>query len=250
MVKWAGKNQETLLCFLAVTILSSVSFLLFLDFLILGGRGGTTVVESVKLQFSSGWIASTHASTAATTPTVAESEKYYPFTRALASVENKSDPCGGKYIYVHDLPSRFNEDMLKECRSLSLWTNMCDFTTNGGLGPPLDNAEGVFSSTGWYATNQFTVDVIFGNRMKQYECLTRDSAIAAAVFVPFYAGFDVARYLWEQNVSTRDAASLDLVEWLTKTPEWTVMGGKDHFLVAGRITWDFRESVGFGIGLG
>ncbi|WOG94967.1 hypothetical protein DCAR_0314264 [Daucus carota subsp. sativus] len=167
--------------------------------------------------------------------------KDFLFMKALRTAENKSDPCGGRYIYVHDLPPRFNEDMLKECRSLSLWTNMCKFTTNAGLGPPLENKEGVFSNTGWYATNQFAVDVIFSNRMKQYECLTKDSSLAAAVFVPFYAGFDIARYLWGYNISTRDAASLDLVNWLAKRPEWKVMGGKDHFLVAGRITWDFRR---------
>ncbi|KAG6437918.1 hypothetical protein SASPL_102849 [Salvia splendens] len=170
-----------------------------------------------------------------------EERQTYSFVRALRTVENKSDPCGGRYIYVHDLPSRFNEDMLKECRSLSLWTNMCKFTTNAGLGPPLENVEGVFSNTGWYATNQFAVDVIFSNRMKQYECLTNDSSLAAAIFVPFYAGFDIARYLWGHNISTRDAASLALVDWLAKTPEWSIMGGKDHFLMAGRITWDFRR---------
>ncbi|GJN30284.1 hypothetical protein PR202_gb18577 [Eleusine coracana subsp. coracana] len=165
----------------------------------------------------------------------------YPFERALKTAENKSDPCGGRYIYVHELPPRFNEDMIRDCKKLSVWTNMCRFMTNDGLGPPLGNEEGVFSSTGWYATNQFSVDVIFGNRMKQYECLTKDSSIAAAVFVPFYAGFDIARYLWGHNISTRDAASLDLVDWLMKKPEWSVMGGRDHFLVAGRITWDFRR---------
>ncbi|KAK4796346.1 hypothetical protein SAY86_028672 [Trapa natans] len=165
----------------------------------------------------------------------------FPFTRALQTVENKSDPCGGRYIYVHDLPPRFNEDMLKDCKKLSLWTNMCKFTTNAGMGPPLENTGGVFSNTGWYATNQFAVDVIFNNRMKQYDCITQDSSLAAAIFVPFYAGFDIARYLWGYNISVRDAASLDLVDWLVKRPEWNIMEGKDHFLVAGRITWDFRR---------
>ncbi|XP_010540919.1 PREDICTED: xyloglucan galactosyltransferase MUR3 [Tarenaya hassleriana] len=168
-------------------------------------------------------------------------EQGFPFMKALRTADNKSDPCGGKYIYVHDLPSRFNEDMLRDCKKLSLWTNMCKFMTNAGLGPPLENVEGVFSNTGWYATNQFAVDVIFSNRMKQYECLTNDSSIAAAIFVPFYAGFDIARYLWGYNISTRDAASLELVDWLMKRPEWEIMKGKDHFLVAGRITWDFRR---------
>lgn len=174
-------------------------------------------------------------------PKVAAAASSYPFERALKTADNKSDPCGGRYIYVHDLPPRFNEDMLRDCEKLSVWTNMCRFMSNDGLGPPLGNEEGVFSNTGWYATNQFSVDVIFGNRMKQYECLTKDSSIATAVFVPFYAGFDVARYLWGYNTTTRDAASLDLVEWLMSKPEWSVMGGRDHFLVAGRITWDFRR---------
>nr|XP_051182815.1 xyloglucan galactosyltransferase KATAMARI1 homolog [Lolium perenne] len=167
--------------------------------------------------------------------------KEYPFQRALRTAENASDPCGGRYIYVHELPPRFNDDMLRECQRLSLWTNMCKFMSNDGLGPPLDNQDGVFSNTGWHATNQFAVDVIFGNRMKQYQCLTNDSSRAAAVFVPFYAGFDVARYLWGYNISMRDAASHDLVDWLRKRPEWDVMGGRDHFLVGGRIAWDFRR---------
>lgn len=188
-----------------------------------------------------------HSSNAQPTPvshpatTTQPKSQNFPFMRALRTKENKSDPCGGRYIYVHDLPPRFNEDMLKKCRSLSLWTNMCKFTTNAGLGPPLENVEGVFSDSGWYATNQFAVDVVFSNRMKQYECLTNDSSLAAAIFVPFYAGFDIARFLWGHNVSMRDAASLALVDWLEKRPEWSIMGGKDHFLVAGRITWDFRR---------
>lgn len=274
MEKGTGKNQNTRLCFLVSLSAFFWMLLLYFHFVVLGS---STVGESVELQpgpvndesipirVTDAHGIDTHLET---TPSLTienypksipthvtdsaqmnmDSEsrpsrvaENYPFIRALRTVENKSDPCGGRYIYVHDLPSRFNEDMLKECRSLSLWTNMCKFTTNAGLGPPLENVEGVFSDTGWYATNQFVVDVIFSNRMKQYECLTRDSSIASAIFVPFYAGFDIARYLWGYNISRRDAASLDLVDWLRKRPEWSIMGGRDHFLVAGRITWDFRR---------
>uniref|UniRef100_A0A0C9RQL0 TSA: Wollemia nobilis Ref_Wollemi_Transcript_1805_2205 transcribed RNA sequence n=1 Tax=Wollemia nobilis TaxID=56998 RepID=A0A0C9RQL0_9CONI len=163
------------------------------------------------------------------------------FVKAMKTAENKSDPCGGRYVYVHDLPAKFNDDMLKECRRLSLWTNMCKFTANSGLGPPLDNSEGVFSNTGWFATNQFSMDVIFSNRMKQYECLTNDSSLAAAIYVPFYAGLDISRHLWGYNISVRDSASLALMDWLMSRPEWKVMNGHDHFLVGGRITWDFRR---------
>ncbi|OVA02299.1 Exostosin-like [Macleaya cordata] len=229
MEKVVGKNHQTRICFLAS--LSAVFwFLLFYFHFIVLNNG--TVDESIQQQQQQPG------------PVRIESKPLsvnFPFTRALRTIDNKSDPCGGRYIYVHDLPPQFNEDMLKECKSLSLWTNMCKFTSNAGLGPPLENVEGVFSNTGWYATNQFAVDVIFSNRMKQYECLTKDSSIAAAIFVPFYAGLDISRYLWGYNTSVRDAASLALVDWLMKRPEWNVMGGKDHFLVAGRITWDFRR---------
>ncbi|XP_038694836.1 xyloglucan galactosyltransferase MUR3-like [Tripterygium wilfordii] len=257
MEKGSSKNQHTRLCFL--TALSAFFWILLLYFHFVVLRS-SAVDESVKfgprffnsqsttpagVQTGSVFTQSILAPLNKNPPKISQNVKQktveYPFMRALRTSENKSDPCGGRYIYVHDLPPRFNADMLKECRSLSPWTNMCNFTTNAGLGPPLENVEGVFSNTGWYATNQFAVDVIFNNRMKQYECLTNDSSIAAAIFVPFYAGFDIARYLWGHNISTRDAASLDLVDWLTKRPEWHIMGGRDHFLVAGRITWDFRR---------
>lgn len=247
MEKSNGKPPRSRLCFLA-TLSAAFWFLIFyFHFTVLTGNPpdpqlatnpfpsipSETPVRPFVLPRSRPFVSDKESKT---------NEPSKALSSSVAHQEsNKMDPCGGRYIYVHDLPPRFNDDMLKECRKLSLWTNMCKFTTNAGLGPPLENVEGVFSNTGWYATNQFAVDVIFSNRMKQYECLTKDSSIAAAVFVPFYAGFDIARYLWGYNISVRDAASLELVDWLMKRPEWKVMGGRDHFLVAGRITWDFRR---------
>ncbi|XP_042959976.1 probable xyloglucan galactosyltransferase GT14 [Carya illinoinensis] len=52
-------------------------------------------------------------------------------------VDSQLRSCSGRYIYVYDLPSRFNEDLLKHRRSLSNWTVMCLFTSNMGLGPHL-----------------------------------------------------------------------------------------------------------------
>ncbi|KAE8692170.1 Xyloglucan galactosyltransferase KATAMARI1 [Hibiscus syriacus] len=247
MEKGSPKNQQTRLCFLASLSAFFWIFLLYFHFVVLGGS--TTVQDLVqsppikldlvpsppikveldpsppiKLDSPLTNVGSTAARVTygrkeKDKPSVVKPVKNtasgkvlaYPFMRALRTVDNKSDPCGGSTFI------------------------------NEGLGPPLENVEGVFENTGWYATNQFAVDVIFNNRMKQYECLTNDSSIAAAIFVPFYAGFDIARYLWGYNISRRDAASLDLVDWLMKRPEWSIMGGKDHFLVAGRITWDFRR---------
>lgn len=156
--------------------------------------------------------------------------------------KSKFDPCFGRYIYAHNLPSRFNNDMLKNCRSLSRWIDMCKYISNMGLGPQIKN-DRTFSKTGWFATDQFSLDVIFFNRMKQYKCLTNDSSLASAIYVPFFAGLDISRYLWGSDISTRDSASVDLVKWLTNKPEWRVLGGRDHFVVGGRITWDFRRET-------
>nr|XP_043612196.1 probable xyloglucan galactosyltransferase GT12 [Erigeron canadensis] len=149
--------------------------------------------------------------------------------------------CSGRYIYVYDLPSRFNDEILEDCQAFSKWQNMCPYVDNNGLGPNLENLQRVFSKSGWYSTDQFMLEVIFRNRMKQYECLTNNSSIASAIYVPYYAGLDVWRYLFDNNTSSRDALALDLAEWLREQPEWKTSLGKNHFLVAGRITWDFRR---------
>ncbi|XP_009140960.2 probable xyloglucan galactosyltransferase GT11 [Brassica rapa] len=156
-------------------------------------------------------------------------------------VTRRNDPCRGKYVYMHDVPSLFNEELLKNCWTLSRWTDMCELTSNFGLGPPLPNMEGV---SGWFATNQFTLEVIFHNRMKQYKCLTKDSSLASAVYVPYYPGLDLMRFLWGPFPSMRDAAALDLMKWLRERQEWKRMDGRDHFMVAGRTTWDFMRTPG------
>ncbi|KAM2692071.1 hypothetical protein EV2_006400 [Malus domestica] len=118
---------------------------------------------------------------------------------------------------------------------------MCELASNFGLGPHLSNFEKVYSNTGWFATNQFLLEVIFHSRIKRYNCLTKNSSLASAIFVPYYAGLDVARYLWGSSISIRDSGSFEITKWLREKPEWKKMWGRDHFMVAGRITWDFRR---------
>ncbi|KMT05230.1 hypothetical protein BVRB_7g173740 [Beta vulgaris subsp. vulgaris] len=162
----------------------------------------------------------------------------------VCKTELKSDPnsCNGRYIFVHTLPRRFNVDLLRDCKSLDLWMDMCEYVKNSGLGPKLPNLDHVFSEYGWFSTNQFLLEVIFHNRMKQYDCLTNDPSIASAIFVPFYAGLDVARHLWNTDSDVRDSSGFELVKLLKRKQEWKRWWGRDHFFVAGRITWDFRRS--------
>ncbi|KAB8112885.1 hypothetical protein EE612_051671 [Oryza sativa] len=165
----------------------------------------------------------------------------HPFSRALAAAGDKGDRCGGRYVYVQELPPRFNTDMVKNCVALFPWKDMCKFTANGGFGPPMSGGGGVFQETGWYNSDKYTVDIIFHERMRRYECLTGDPSLAAAVYVPFFAGLEVWRHLWGFNATARDAMALEVVDIITSRPEWRAMGGRDHFFTAGLITWDFRR---------
>uniref|UniRef100_A0A2P2K376 Xyloglucan galactosyltransferase n=1 Tax=Rhizophora mucronata TaxID=61149 RepID=A0A2P2K376_RHIMU len=158
-----------------------------------------------------------------------------------------TDSCMGRYIYVHELPSRFNRDLLENCESITPGTerNMCPYLVNWGLGPLVEDPDGILLNQSWYSTNQFLLAVIFHYRMKNYRCLTRNSSLASGIYVPFYPGLEVSRYLWGANTSVRlrDQSALDLVKWLVQQPEWGKMLGRDHFLVAGRIAWDFRRKT-------
>lgn len=167
-------------------------------------------------------------------------------TNLTTKVPNVVDSCLGRYIYIHDLPSRFNYDLLKNCKSLTRGTDqtMCTYLVNFGLGPEIEVSKGaVLSNQSWFSTNQFLLEVIFHNKMKQYKCLTNVSLEAAAIYVPFYAGLDASLHLWESDFTLRDASAMDFVKWVSSKPEWMRLWGRDHFFIAGRISWDFRRQT-------
>lgn len=121
-----------------------------------------------------------------------------PEKTTLSSTTTTSDPCHGRYIYVHRLPSRFNTDLLpNDChkhRSSGHLPELCMFTDNYGMGQPVDGK--AVPKKGWYVTDQFALDAIFYHRMTSYRCLTANSSMVAAVYVPFLAGLDIGRHLW------------------------------------------------------
>ncbi|CAN1254916.1 Probable xyloglucan galactosyltransferase GT12 [Linum perenne] len=112
--------------------------------------------------------------------------------------------CAGRYIYVHRLPNRFNDEVVKNCYySLLKWWDMCPSLSNFGFGTRLQNPSGkvLMQKSCWYATNQFTLEVIF-------------------------------RHI-----------GIELVNWLRNQPEWNKgLWGRDHFFVSGRIAWDLHRS--------
>ncbi|CAN6318247.1 unnamed protein product [Urochloa humidicola] len=246
-----GVLRPSRLCHLAVL---STAFWAFVFFLHYAGTQGVLFKQSA---FSlppllSGNTVGGHGPSPRAQPpppsVLAVQEHSPPLVQAAAAREDRhatappaDDRCVGRYIYMYDLPARFNEDLVRDCKHLWRFYDMCPLLANSGMGRPLGDEGGVFSPRGWYATNQFTLDVIFHVRMmRSYDCLTNNPSLATALYVPFYASLDGGRHMWN-GTALRDALALDLVDWLAQRPEWRAMGGRDHFMVAGRTAWDFRR---------
>lgn len=157
--------------------------------------------------------------------------------------ETSSSACRYGYIYVYDLPSVFNRDIISNCTALNPWTDVCPTLANGGLGESLGEASPLGQIGSWYTTDQFTAEIVFHNRILQHQCLTDKMEKASGFYVPFYAGLDVGRYLWEgSSAERRDRVSNQFLDWLIEQPAWKRSGGSDHFIMIGRLTWDFRRS--------
>ncbi|KAL0920820.1 hypothetical protein M5K25_009990 [Dendrobium thyrsiflorum] len=156
--------------------------------------------------------------------------------RKWASTNNNIN-CSGKGIFVYDLPSKFNKDLIAQCNKLLPWTDLCEFLVNDGIGLPIPRL-----GPGWYRTHQYSLEPIFHSRVLNHRCRVSDPAQARLFYVPFYAGLDVLRWHFANaSISDKDKLSNELVKWLETRPEWTRRSGRDHMFVLGKISWDFRR---------
>ncbi|CAJ1927899.1 unnamed protein product [Sphenostylis stenocarpa] len=159
--------------------------------------------------------------------------------RSWRSKSNKNyATCDGKGIYVYDLPSKFNKDLMGQCHDMVPWQDFCSYLSNEGLGEPMANL-----GKGWYKTHQYALELIFHSRVLRHPCRVYDETVAKLFYVPFYGGLDILRWHFK-NVSNdvKDSLSLELVKWLERQGPWKRNSGKDHVFVLGKISWDFRRS--------
>eukprot|EP01018_Ginkgo_biloba_P019621 Gb_41538 [translate_table: standard] len=153
---------------------------------------------------------------------------------------NSDQRCELGRVFVYELPSIFNSELLENCHSLSPWTSMCPAIANSGMGQPIQR--GTPGAGAWYMTDEFCGEIIFHRRMREHPCRTDKPERATAFYVPFYAGMSVGRYLWSNySASDRDRDCRKLLEWVGKQKYWRRNSGLDHFMMLGRITWDFRR---------
>lgn len=151
-------------------------------------------------------------------------------------------------FYVYDLPAEFNTEIYNNCDKLSPWGSRCEALSNGGFGRKATGVERIIPgnlSNAWYWTDQFVSEIIFHNRLLHHRCRTKEAESAAAYYIPFYAGLAVGKYLWSSDSipQERDKHCEMMLNWVRNTmPYFNRSNGWDHFLVMGRITWDFRRS--------
>ncbi|KAH7550301.1 hypothetical protein JRO89_XS13G0167700 [Xanthoceras sorbifolium] len=156
---------------------------------------------------------------------------------------NMTQPaCDGREIYVYDLPTKFNKDLVGQCGDMMPWENFCRFFDNEALGeaiPELGN--------GWYHTNQYSLEPIFHSRVLKHPCRVYNENEAKLFYVPYYGGLDILRWHF-RNVSNdvKDTLSLELIKWLESRKPWMQNSGKDHVFVLGKISWDFRRRYSWG----
>ncbi|XP_057449971.1 probable xyloglucan galactosyltransferase GT20 [Lotus japonicus] len=146
--------------------------------------------------------------------------------------------CDGRGIYVYDLPSKFNNDLVGQCRDMVPWQDFCRYISNKGLGEPISKL-----GKGWYQTHQYSLELIFHSRVLKHPCRVYNENDAKLFYVPFYGGLDILRWHFK-NVSNdvKDSLGLELVKWLERQRSWNRNSGKDHVFVLGKISWDFRRT--------
>lgn len=160
------------------------------------------------------------------------------------SVVAKNASCELGLVYVYSLPDVLNSGLIKNCSSLSIWNSLCSAVVNSGFGELITSPRLPEDQQGaWYKTDQFTGEIMFHKKMLEHPCVTDRPEMATAFYVPFYAGLAVGKYLWSRySAEDRDRHGKMAIKWLDGQEYWRKNGGWDHFLMMGRITWDFRRS--------
>lgn len=158
---------------------------------------------------------------------------------------------------MYDLPPEYNiiSQNPNRCdHKLIPWMDLCPRFRNGGFGGSLHSSaqsnrrpDNEIDDSDWYGTDFYMLEVIFHSRMKAYRCLTKEPSTADAFYVPHYTGLLALDYLYKDSnggapYEKRRLYGKDLIDWLEENggEAWRRHGGKDHFLVMGRTTWDFK----------
>lgn len=158
--------------------------------------------------------------------------------------------CSGRLIYMYDLPTMFNKDIVDMCYKLpkvgGMGTDRCSQLAAWGFGTryrkikarEIRNSGG---SNAWWSTDPGTLELIFHRRIQLHPCLTDDPQKADLFYVPVYFGLDGEHNLEKESYAERDALGVKLSEYLSRQKYFKRRNGADHFFVLGHTTWSFRR---------
>ncbi|KAJ4951670.1 hypothetical protein NE237_028502 [Protea cynaroides] len=157
-----------------------------------------------------------------------------------SSMINNHD-CYGRGVFVYDLPTKFNKDLLAQCGEMMSWgtTSFCEYMENEAKGMPIPEL-----GKGWYRTHQYSLEPLFHAKVLRHRCRVYNPNDAKLFYVPYYGGLNMLRWHFK-NVSddVKDALGHELVNWLGTQQHWDRNKGTDHVFVLGKISWDFRRTI-------
>ncbi|XP_043698417.1 xyloglucan-specific galacturonosyltransferase 1-like [Telopea speciosissima] len=150
--------------------------------------------------------------------------------------------CDGRGVFVYDLPSKFNKDLLGHCGDMMPWegSSFCEYMENEAMGRPIPAL-----GKGWYRTHQYSLEPMLHAKVLKHPCRVYNPDEAKLFYVPYYGGLDILRWHFKKNTTddVKDALGLELLNWLGTQKSWDRNNGKDHVFVLGKISWDFRRTV-------
>ncbi|CAN4127381.1 unnamed protein product [Withania somnifera] len=101
------------------------------------------------------------------------------------------DHCRG--IYVYDLPTKFNKDLVAQCADMIPWN----------LGK------------GWYQTHQYSLELIFHSRILNHPFRVHNA--------------DAAKLFYNVSNDVKDLLGVEHIRWLESQKHWSQTSGNDHF---------------------
>ena len=72
-----------------------------------------------------------------------------------------AEECGGRGIYVYELPAKFNKELVEQCHDMVPWIDFCKYFSNDAMGEPIPEL-----GKGWFNTHQYALEPIFHSRYR------------------------------------------------------------------------------------
>ena len=176
-----------------------------------------------------------------------------------------SASCDGRRIYLYDLPSSMNDDLVSPegCWKTDVG-HFCHYVKNNGLGrrlgrwmderptlgviPDIRNSLADVSQAWrnrWYFSSLRMLDLMMFRRLQNYTCLETNASKADAFFIPTLVAWDWWSVMVHgETERKRDDPVRELAAYLTKQQPFIQCGGKNHFLAVGRSIWDLIRETG------